>query len=121
DGRISGSVPSKVVYFPVAPGVLVPAWSQVTFTTGDKDLYSVVDAASGIVLWRKGMREYASTQEARFSVYVTGDGVTPADSPPPHSPPAIAVGSGTQFPEIARTIVNMSAAQDLAASPNGWI
>jgi uncharacterized repeat protein (TIGR01451 family) len=121
DPRIAGEVEGWMVWFPAAPGVLVPAWQLIAFTTGEQDWNTVVDAASGVVLWRKGMREYASTQEARFSVYVTADGTTPADSPAPHSPTDVVPGSGTQFPEIARTIVDMSAAQDLTASPNGWI
>jgi uncharacterized repeat protein (TIGR01451 family) len=121
DARISGSVPSRIVYFAIAPGVLVPAWSQVAFTTGDQDWYTIVDATSGTVLWRKGMREYASTQQARFSVYVQADGVTPADSPAPQSPTPVTTGMGTQFPEIARTTVNMLTAQDITASPDGWI
>jgi uncharacterized repeat protein (TIGR01451 family) len=161
DPRISGPVPSKLVYFPAAPGVLVPAWSQVTFTNGDADWYTLVDASTGELLWRKNIRSSfpvadsaqsataapateqaqasapaaqpaasalpqrvgpaASTQDARFSVYVQADGVTPADSPAPHSPTTAAPVGGTQFPEIARTTVSMLAAQDIVASPNGWI
>ena len=119
--RIAGKVPSELVYFTGAPGQLVPAWRQITFTTGEGDWYTLVDAVTGAVLWRKNIREHVSTQEARFSVYVQADGVTPADSPAPHSPTTVAPGSGMQFPEIARTTVNMSVAQDIAASPNGWI
>src|SRR5207247_1441110 len=75
----------------------------------------------GDLLWRRNMREQASTQAARFSVYVAPDGKTPADSPAPQSPSPAVVGAGTQYPAIARTAVNMLAVQDLAASPNGWI
>ena len=121
DAQIGGAVASELVYFPVSPGVLLPAWRQITFTPGDSDWYTVVDAASGTLLWRKDMREHASSEEARFSVYVQADGVTPADSPAPQSPNTVTPGSGTQFAEIARTIVNMSTAQDLGASPDGWI
>jgi uncharacterized repeat protein (TIGR01451 family) len=161
DSRISGSVLSKLVYFPAAPGLLVPAWSQVTFTSGDADWYTLVDAGSGELLWRKNIRSSypvigsnqsktmpptiesapavapaaqpggpptpqrigpaVSTQQARFSVYVQADGVTPADNPAPNSPTNVAPGAGTQFPEIARTTVNMLTAQDIIASPNGWI
>jgi hypothetical protein len=32
DPRIRGTAASHLVYFPVAPGLLVPAWQQVTFT-----------------------------------------------------------------------------------------
>jgi subtilisin-like proprotein convertase family protein len=119
--QISGKVPSELVYFPIAPGVLVLAWSQVTMTKGEGDWYTLVDANTGTLLWRKNIRAHASTQQARFSVYVQADGKTPADSPSPLSPTTATPGSGTQPAGIARTTVNMLTVQDLAASPNGWI
>ncbi len=118
---VAGDITAREVLFPLAPGLLVPAWSLVVFTGGEHDWYAVVDARSGALLWRKDIRSHASTQEARFSVYVQADGVTPADNPAPASPTTAVAGAGTQFPEIARSIVNMSTAQDLSASPNGWI
>jgi uncharacterized repeat protein (TIGR01451 family) len=81
----------------------------------------VVDAETGALLWRKNIRNSASTQDARFRVYVQADGKTPADGPAPASPNAIAPGSGVQAAAIAPTIVNMQAAMDPVASPNGWI
>jgi subtilisin-like proprotein convertase family protein len=116
-----GDVRSDLVYFPVAPGRLVLAWRQVAFTAGDGDWYTLVDTATGTLLWRKDVREHLSAQQARFSVYVQADGVTPADSPAPQSPTPAAPGAGTQFPEVARTIVDMSTAQDITASPDGWL
>jgi uncharacterized repeat protein (TIGR01451 family) len=116
-----GKVASDLVYFSVAPGRLVPAWRQVAFTAGDSDWYTLIDATTGTLLWRKDIREHVSTQQARFSVYVQGDGVTPADSPAPQSPSNAVQGAGTQFPEIPRTTVSMLTAQDLTASPDGWI
>jgi uncharacterized repeat protein (TIGR01451 family) len=124
DSRISGGVASHLVYFPLRPGVLVRAWQQVTFTAGKGstgDWNTVVDAASGVLLWRKNMRNFASTQQARFGVYVQGDGMTPAESPAPHSPTTVTPGSGTQFSEIARTTVSMLSVEDTTASPDGWI
>ena len=98
----------------------MPAWQQVTFTKGPGDWMTLVDAGTGILLWRKNIRSYASTQEARFSVYVQ-NGTIPAENPAPHSPTTVTPGSGMQFPEILRTDVNMSVAQNVTASPNGWI
>jgi subtilisin-like proprotein convertase family protein len=121
DPRIHGSVASHLVYFPLGPGILVPAWQQIAFTRGPGDWNTLVDAGSGVLLWRKNMRSYASTQEARFSVYVRADGTTPAESPAPHSPTTVPPGSGTQFPAISRTTVQMSVAQNATASPDGWI
>jgi uncharacterized repeat protein (TIGR01451 family) len=156
DLQIKGAVASQLVYFPLAPGVLVLAWSQVTFTTGAADWYTLSDAGTGTLLWRKNIRSTydilppqtvqmtaararshaidlspharssllgptASTQQARFSVYVQADGMTPADSPAPRSPVTMSAGDGTQFPAIARTTVNMLSALHPIASPAGWI
>jgi uncharacterized repeat protein (TIGR01451 family) len=121
DASIGGDVKSELIYFPAGPGMLIPAWRQFTFTSGKHDWYTIVDATSGVLLWRKDMRNSVSTQQARFSVYVQADGKTPADSPAPHSPTNVVPGSGTQFPEIARTDVSMLTAQDVTASPDGWI
>ena len=121
DTRITDKVPSKLVYFPLAPGTLALAWSQTVFTNTGSDWYTIVDATTGEVLWRKDIRDYASAQEARFQVYVQADGKTPADNPAPQSPTTAVPGAGTQFPEISRATVNMSTVQNIAASPNGWI
>jgi len=119
--NIAGNVTSKLVYFPLAPGILIPAWSQVTFTNGSGDWYTLVDASSGKLLWRKNIRANASTHDARFRVYVQADGTTPADSPAPLSPSNATVGSNTQPPGISPTIVSMFTAMSAVASPNGWI
>lgn len=120
DRRVTGKVTSKMVYFPIAPGVLIPAWSQIIF--GEKaDWYVLVDARDGTMLWRKNLRMHTSAHNARFRVYVQADGSTPADSPAPQSPSSAQPFGGTQYPEIAPTIVSMFAAQNLLASPNGWI
>ena len=121
DGFVAGPVTARQVLFPLGPGLLVPAWSLVVFTEGDQDWYAMVDAQTGDLLWRKNIRNFVSTHQARFRVYVQADGVTPADSPAPQSPNTAAPGAGTQFAEIAPTIVNMLTAQDITASPNGWI
>ena len=119
--NIAGNVTSKLVYFPLAPGILVPAWSQVTFTNGAQDWYTIVDASSGKLLWRKNIRANVSTHDARFRVYVQADGTTPADSPAPLSPSNATIGSNTQPPGISPTIVSMFTAMSAVASPNGWI
>ena len=120
DPNIGGKVTSKLVYFAAAPGVLIPAWSQVVFGVKE-DWYVLVDARDGTQLWRKQIRSDVSTHDARFRVYVQADGTTPADSPAPQSPSAAVPGGGTQYPGIAPTIVSMFVAQNSIASPNGWI
>ena len=121
DDYVGGPAYARQVLFPLGPGLLVPAWSLNVFTSGDADWYAIVDAQTGALLWRKNVRAYASAHDARFRVYVQADGVTPADSPAPASPNAVAPGAGTQFPEIAPTIVSMHTAMNAVASPNGWI
>ena len=122
DGYVAGDVSARKVYFPLSPGLLVPAWSLVVFTSGESDWYAVVDAETGDLLWRKNIRDYASAQDARFRVFVQADGVTPADSPAPLTPKtAAATAAGFQAPGIAQTIVGMHTAMDAVASPNGWI
>ncbi len=118
---VAGPLVARQVLFPLAPGLLVPAWSLVVFTTGDQDWYAMIDAQTGDLLWRKGIRDYASAQDARFRVYVQADGITPADSPAPQSPNMVTPGSGTQFNPITPTIVSMHTAYDPVASQNGWI
>src|SRR5579872_2869819 len=39
DDFVAGPVTARKVLFPLAPGMLVPAWSLVVFTTGDQDYY----------------------------------------------------------------------------------
>ncbi len=119
DAWVAGPISARKVLFPLAPGLLVPAWSLVVFTEGDADWYAIVDAQTGDLLWRKNIRNSVSAHDARFRVYVQADGVTPADSPAPQSPNTATPGQ--QFAEIAPTIVSMHTAYDAIASPNGWI
>ena len=98
DPPVTGDVASRLVYFPLASGVLVLAYEQMTYTDGAGDYLTVVDATAGTLLWRKNVRNYQSAQQARFSVYVQADGVTPADSPAPLSPTTVTPGAGTQYP-----------------------
>ncbi|MFA6959030.1 MAG: M36 family metallopeptidase [Thermoanaerobaculia bacterium] len=121
DDYIGGTISARQVLFPLSPGHLVPAWALVVFTTGDQDWYALIDAETGDLLWRKNIRDSASAHDARFRVFVQADGTTPADSPAPSSPNAVAPGSGTQFPFLSPTIVSMHTAMDPIASPNGWI
>ncbi len=118
---IAGIGSARLVWFAPGTAPLIPAWSLILPTTGAEDWYALVDARSGAVLWQRNLRESLSTHGARFGVHVQADGVTPADSPAPQSPNTAIPGSGSQYPRIARTPVSMLAAQNLSASPNGWI
>jgi uncharacterized repeat protein (TIGR01451 family) len=121
DDYIAGTVSARQILFPLGPGQLVPAWSLVVFTAGENDWYAIIDAETGVLLWRKNIRNNVSAHDARFRVFVQADGVTPADNPAPGSPNTVTTGSGTQFPFLPQTIVSMHTAMDAVASPNGWI
>jgi len=111
---------SRLVYFPLGPGVLVPAWDQVIEFDSLQGWRILVDARTGVLLYRKNLRMSLSREEVRFSVYARTGGI-PAEGPAPGSPNSLLPGSGTQFPSIARSIVSMQSLQDLVASPDGWI
>jgi hypothetical protein len=102
---VQGSVTSSLVYFPVTPGVVTLAYQQFTYTTGPGDYLTVVDAATGALLWRKNSRAYQSlpTEPARFSVYVQADGKTPADSLRlRHAPLSVHHRQHGQSPDVGR-------------------
>jgi len=118
---VKGEITAKEVWFPLSPGVLVPAWSVTMFTSGDQDWYAIVDQETGDILWRKNIRSHASIHNARFRVYTQADGKTPADSPAPASPTPATPGSNYQAPAISPAIVSMHSVMNSTASPNGWI
>ena len=82
---------SERMYFPLGPGMVVPAWTHVTLTRGDSDWYTVVDARTGVLLWRKDIRYHwkrkprKAAEEACFEVWAQSDGV-PLASPAPGLP-----------------------------------
>ena len=119
DPRINRPVTSRVVYFPLGEGVLVPAWSQVTILSGPEAYYSVVDGRTGTLLFRKNLYLSFSSEEARFSVYTLPD--SKPINPAPGSPNSLRQTSSTQFPAIARRTESMLTVQDPTASPDGWI
>ncbi len=121
DPKVERTGASRLVFFPLGAGTLIPAWAQVAYVDGPADWYFVVDARTGTLLYRKNIEHQVSTEEARFSVYVQADGKVPADNPAPRSPVTVAPNAGTQFPAISRTTVSMSSVQDDEASPDGWI
>ena len=120
DPRLPRPIHSERVYFPLAAGVIVPGWAQVAYVAGDTTWYTVVDGRTGILLYRKNLKEAFSSRDARFSVYAESNG-HPLDSPAPGSPNHLAPGSGTQFPAVPRSVISMFAVQDPVASPDGWI
>lgn len=118
---LSRTIAARLVWFPLAPGVLVPAYAHVVITSAPGDWYVVIGAYEGTLLWRKNLELRASSEEARFRVYARASDGRPLDSPAPASPNDAAVGAGTQYPETSPAVIAMSTVQHPTASPDGWI
>ena len=123
NGSVSGGVTARQVLFPLSPGVLIPAWSVVAFTTGDAGLVRRCRRANrrlavaqehprlrigtrcALPRLRSGRRPYAGRAPAPIAAHLT---VNPGD--------------GTQFPGIsAANREHARGDDDPLASPNGWI
>ncbi len=93
---------AEKIYFPVAHGVIIPAW-RVLLWTQRAAFYVVVDAGKGSLLWRKNLSE-SQTETATFNVY--GNQTSPmktADSPSPFTPGCTDPNNCPQPPIIPRT------------------
>lgn len=110
---MDGDAKAWPVYFPLAPGVVRLAWA--TEIWGDPDAYySVIDAETGTLLFRKNMTEY-QTQSVTYGVYTS-------DSPAPGSPSLATPDNHWQAPYVSRTLVALIGNE----APNtfndlGWI
>jgi len=110
-GPFAEDIKVEAVYFPLEAGVIARSWSMILWQDTPA-YYSIVDAESGQLLWRKNITN-EQTQAATFSVYN-------GDSPAPHSPSTALPGSGFQAPGINRTIFTLIS--ELPAFDNlGWI
>jgi hypothetical protein len=101
----------SLVYFPLAPGQLVLAYSMVLWQK-DVSYYVLVDAQTGTLLWRKNITQ-DQTQSVTYNIYNN-------DSPTPLSPTNCTAPSPCVLPPgITRTdvtLINENAADNL-----GWI
>lgn len=92
---------AEKMYFPTEPGVAVPAW-RVLIWLPDTAYYVIVDAATGMMLWRKDISEDQSLT-ATFNVYGnTTSSSRTADSPTPFSPGCIDPNNCPQPPMTQR-------------------
>lgn len=112
---------AEKMYFPTEPGVARPAW-RVLIWLPVNAYYVIVDAETGVVLWRKNITE-DQTQTATYQVYNNPNAFIPAaDSPAPLSPGPIDPTTGTQGAIIARTNVTLIGNEGLNSfNNNGWI
>jgi hypothetical protein len=116
-GPFIEDIKAELVYFPIETGNITLSWSMVLWE-GYPAYYTIVDAETGTVLWRKNITA-DQTQPATYSYYND-------DNPAPSSPflgtpvqPAVALG-GFQALSIPRTTVSLIS--ELPAFDNlGWI
>jgi hypothetical protein len=107
----AGPIKAELLYFPLAEGLVTPAWSMVLWQETPA-YYLLVDADEGALLWRKNITS-DQTVPASYRVY-------DADSPAPLSPTTALPGSGTQGAAIARTLFTL-VSEGAAFDNLGWI
>lgn len=94
---------AEKMYFPLEPGVALPAW-RVLIRQQVASYYVIVDAATGELLWRKNLTE-DQTQPVTYNVYVNPTAmINVADSPFPMTP-GPSDRSGIQGTAIPRTLI----------------
>ncbi|MFL6210657.1 MAG: M36 family metallopeptidase [Pyrinomonadaceae bacterium] len=100
----------ELVYFPLAPGHLVLAYSM-TLWQPVNAYYVLVDAQTGTLLWRKNITQ-DQAQPVTYNIYND-------DSPTPSSPTTLSAPGATLPPGIART--DVTEVSENAADNTGWI
>ena len=111
---------AEKMYFPVEPGVAVPAWRVLIW--GDvSSFYVIVDVETGAMLWRKNITE-DQTQAATYNVYANPNAmINVADSPFPMTP-GPDTRSGVQGAGIPRTLITRRGNEaPYTFNNNGWI
>jgi hypothetical protein len=119
-GTGDSATTAEKIYFPTEPGVAVPAW-RVLIWRPVNAFYVIVDAETGVMLWRKNITE-DQTQAATYNVYVNPNAmINVADNPFPFTPgPTGPVGS--QGAAIARTnVTRIGNEAPYTFNNNGWI
>lgn len=112
---------AEKIYFPIEPGVAVPAW-RVLIWQPVRAYYVIVDAAGGEMLWRKNITE-DQTQQSTFEVYTNSQAmINLADSPAPASPTVTDPGLGIQGLPLPRTnVTRIGNEAPYTFNNNGWI
>ena len=112
---------AEKMYFPTEPGVAVPAW-RVLIWLPETAYYVIVDAATGVMLWRKDLSEDQALT-ATFNIYGNQtSSLRTADSPTPFSPGCIDPNNCPQPPmtqRISFTLVGNEAPNQF--NDIGWI
>lgn len=120
-GQGEWSPTAEKIYFPVEPGIAVPAW-RVVISQPVRSYSVIVDAASGELLWRKNMTE-DQTQQSTYEVYTNSSAmINVADSPAPAAPTIFNPGDGAQGLPLPRTnVIRIGNESPYTFNNNGWI
>ncbi len=120
-GQGDWATTAEKFYFPVEPGVAVPAWRVLIWQSADA-FYVIVDAETGTLLWRKNIIEH-QTQTATYNIYANPNAMlNVADSPAPLTPGPITPSGGTQGTLLNRTSVTLIGNEPpYTFNNNGWI
>ncbi|MEY5025865.1 MAG: hypothetical protein RLZZ244_1393, partial [Verrucomicrobiota bacterium] len=111
-------VNAGLAWLPTGPEAMQLVWDVIFTSRKQREMFRVlVDARTGEVWKRTSLTR--SLSNASYRVHVNAGTLTPLDSPRPMSPGLASPGT-TQPPEVARSLVTLSAL-DPVASPNGWI
>ena len=112
---------AEKMYFPTEPGVVVPAY-RVLIWEPVNAFYVVVDANTGIALWRKNIVN-DQTQSATYNVYTNpASMINVAKNPAPIVPGILDPGLGTQGAIIPRNNVTLVGNEAPNTFNNtGWI
>jgi hypothetical protein len=111
---------AEKMYFPIEPGVAVPAW-RVLIWQNVNTYYVIVDT-TGRMLWRKNITD-DQTQSVTYNVYTNSNAmINVADSPFPFTPGPVDPTMGQQGTGIMRTsIMRIGNEAPYTFNNNGWI
>ncbi len=119
-GRDDNATTAEKMYFPIEPGVAVPAWRVLIWQP--LNAYYIIVDTEGRMLWRKNTTE-DQTQSATYQVYNNPTAYMKAhDSPAPLSPGPPSPATGTQGSVLMRSNVSLIGNEGpISFNTNGWM
>ena len=111
---------AEKIYFPIEPGVAIPAW-RVLIWERDAAYYIIVDADDGTLLWRKNITD-SQTQSATYNVWANPNAmINVAENPFPMTPGPSTL-TGAQGAPLGRTMITRVGNEaPYSFNNNGWI
>lgn len=119
-GNGNWAITAEKVYFPLEPGVALPAWGVIIWQPQNA-YFLITDARNGVVLWRKNITE-DQTQSATYNIWANPNAmINVAESPFPFTPGPTSP-NGQQPPPLARTSLTLIGNEGIYNfNNNGWI